>query len=46
MEADNHSLIAFDRGDEVTVQAGDEEIRFLLVSGTPLEEPGTFVKER
>ena len=29
----------FDRGDEVTVQAGEEGIRFLLVSGKPLEEP-------
>ena len=29
----------FDRGDEVTVQAGDEGMRFLLVSGKPLEEP-------
>ena len=29
----------FDRGDEVTVQAGDEGIRFLLVSGKPLREP-------
>ena len=29
----------FDRGDEVEVQAGDEGIRFLLVSGKPLEEP-------
>ena len=29
----------FDRGDEVTVQAGDEGIRFLLVSGKPIEEP-------
>jgi redox-sensitive bicupin YhaK (pirin superfamily) len=29
----------FDSGDEVTVQAGDEGIRFLLVSGKPLEEP-------
>jgi redox-sensitive bicupin YhaK (pirin superfamily) len=38
-EADNRSLILFDRGDEVTVQAGDEGIRFLLVSGKPLEEP-------
>src|SRR6059058_6021594 len=33
------SLIVFDRGDEVTVQAGPEGIRFLLVSGRPLEEP-------
>ena len=38
-EADDHSLVVFDRGDEVTVQAGDEGIRFLLVSGQPLEEP-------
>ncbi len=29
----------FDRGDEVTVQAGNEGIRLLLVSGKPLEEP-------
>jgi redox-sensitive bicupin YhaK (pirin superfamily) len=35
----NRSLILFDRGDEVTVQAGEEGIRFLLVSGKPLEEP-------
>jgi quercetin 2,3-dioxygenase len=39
LEADNRSLILFDRGDEVTVQAGDDGIRFLLVSGKPLEEP-------
>jgi len=38
-EADNRSLVLFDRGDEVTVQAGDAGIRFLLVSGKPLEEP-------
>jgi redox-sensitive bicupin YhaK (pirin superfamily) len=35
----NRSLVLFDRGDEVVVQAGDEGIRFLLVSGKPLEEP-------
>jgi len=29
----------FDRGDEVTVEAGEEGIRFLLVSGRPLAEP-------
>lgn len=29
----------FDSGDEVTVQAGDEGIRFLLISGQPLKEP-------
>ena len=37
--ADNRSLIVFDSGDEVTVQAGEQGIRFLLVSGRPLEEP-------
>jgi redox-sensitive bicupin YhaK (pirin superfamily) len=38
-ESENRSLILFDRGDEVVVQAGDEGIRFLLVSGRPIEEP-------
>ena len=38
-EAGNRSLVLFDSGDEVTVQAGDEGIRFLLVSGRPIEEP-------
>jgi redox-sensitive bicupin YhaK (pirin superfamily) len=35
----NRSLVLFDSGDEVTVQAGDEGIRFILVSGKPLKEP-------
>jgi redox-sensitive bicupin YhaK (pirin superfamily) len=35
----DHSLLLFDHGDEVTVQAGDDGIRFLLVSGKPLQEP-------
>jgi redox-sensitive bicupin YhaK (pirin superfamily) len=35
----NRSLVLFDAGDEVTVQAGPEGIRFLLVSGQPLKEP-------
>ncbi|MDH3292167.1 MAG: pirin family protein [Gemmatimonadota bacterium] len=35
----NRSLVLFDRGDEVTVLAGEEGIRFLLVSGKPIEEP-------
>jgi quercetin 2,3-dioxygenase len=35
----NRSLVLFDSGDEVTVQGGDEGIRFLLVSGKPIEEP-------
>src|SRR6202140_891943 len=37
--ADNRSLVLFDRGDEVMVEAGDDGIPFLLVSGKPLEEP-------
>ncbi len=32
-------MILFDSGDEVVVQAGDQGIRFLLVSGKPLKEP-------
>ena len=35
----NRSLVLFDRGDEIVVQAGDQGVRFLLVSGKPLEEP-------
>ena len=35
----NRSLVLFDRGDEVVVQAGEQGIRFLLVSGKPIEEP-------
>jgi quercetin 2,3-dioxygenase len=35
----NRSLVLFDSGDEVTVQAGDEGIRFILVSGKPIKEP-------
>jgi redox-sensitive bicupin YhaK (pirin superfamily) len=35
----NRSLVVFDSGDEVTVQAGEQGIRFLLVSGKPLKEP-------
>ncbi len=38
-EVANRSLVLFDRGDEVTVQAGEQGIRFLLVSGKPIEEP-------
>jgi quercetin 2,3-dioxygenase len=37
--AGNRSLVLFDRGDEVVVQAGPEGMRFLLVSGKPLGEP-------
>jgi redox-sensitive bicupin YhaK (pirin superfamily) len=35
----NRSLVVFGDGDDVTVQAGDEGIRFLFVSGKPIEEP-------
>lgn len=38
-EAENRSLVVFDSGDEVVVHTGDEGVRFLLVSGKPLEEP-------
>jgi redox-sensitive bicupin YhaK (pirin superfamily) len=35
----NRQLVLFDRGDEIVVQAGETGIRFLLVSGKPIEEP-------
>jgi len=35
----NRTLVVFDTGDEVTVQAGDQGIRFLLISGQPIREP-------
>jgi redox-sensitive bicupin YhaK (pirin superfamily) len=35
----NRSLVMFDSGEEVTVQAGEQGIRFLLVSGKPIREP-------
>jgi len=35
----NRSLVVFDSGDEVVVEAGPEGVRFLLVSGKPIEEP-------
>jgi redox-sensitive bicupin YhaK (pirin superfamily) len=38
-ETGNRSLVLFDSGDEITVQAGDAGIRFLLVSGRPIKEP-------
>jgi len=36
---ENRMLVLFDRGDEVTVEAGQQGVRFLLVSGKPLSEP-------
>jgi hypothetical protein len=38
-ETGNRSLVLFGTGDEVAVQAGEAGIRFLLVSGKPIEEP-------
>jgi redox-sensitive bicupin YhaK (pirin superfamily) len=38
-ETGDRSLILFDSGDEITVRAGEQGIRFLLVSGRPIEEP-------
>ena len=35
----DRTLIQFGTGDEVTVQAGDDGIRFLLISGAPIQEP-------
>jgi redox-sensitive bicupin YhaK (pirin superfamily) len=35
----NRSLVVFDSGDEVTVEAGPQGVRFLLVSGRPIREP-------
>jgi redox-sensitive bicupin YhaK (pirin superfamily) len=37
--AGDRSLVLFDRGDEVVVRAGEEGVRFLLVSGQPIQEP-------
>jgi redox-sensitive bicupin YhaK (pirin superfamily) len=38
-ELGNRSLVLFDRGDEIVVQAGEQGMRFLFVSGKPIEEP-------
>ena len=38
-ELGNRSLVLFDSGDEIVVESGDDGIRFLLVSGRPIEEP-------
>ncbi|PKQ11689.1 MAG: hypothetical protein CVT70_13195 [Alphaproteobacteria bacterium HGW-Alphaproteobacteria-1] len=35
----DRTLVRFGTGDEITVEAGPEGIRFLLVSGAPLAEP-------
>ena len=35
----DRTLIRFGTGDEVTVQAGPDGVRFLLISGAPIDEP-------
>ncbi len=35
----DRTLVRFGTGDEVTVQAGPKGIRFLLISGAPIQEP-------
>jgi len=35
----NRTLVRFGNGDDVTVQAGPEGMRFLLVAGRPIQEP-------
>lgn len=35
----NRTLVRFDTGNEISVQAGPEGVRFLLVSGRPIKEP-------
>ena len=35
----NKTLITFDKGDEVKLLSGNEGVRFLLVSGNPIQEP-------
>ena len=35
----DRTLIRFGTGDEVTVQAGEDGVRFLLISGAPINEP-------
>lgn len=35
----NRNLVVFDNGDEISVQAGEHGVRFLLISGAPIQEP-------
>ncbi len=37
--AGDRSLVVFGQGDEIEVEAGNEGIRFLLISGKPIAEP-------
>jgi len=38
-QADAQSLVIFKDGDTVSITAGEETLRFLLISGKPLREP-------
>lgn len=38
-QSGNRTLVVFGAGDEVVVTAGEQGVRFLLVSGAPLREP-------
>ncbi len=38
-QASNRTLVMFEPCDEVTVEAGETGVRFLLVSGSPFGEP-------
>jgi hypothetical protein len=42
--AGDRSLVLFDAGDEIVVQAGEHGMRFLLVSGKPIQEPVALVR--
>jgi len=35
----NKTLITFDKGNEIKLLSGNKGVRFLLVSGNPIEEP-------
>lgn len=35
----DRTLVKFGTGDEIVVQAGEKGIRFLLIAGTPIQEP-------
>ena len=38
-QSGNRTLVRFGSGDEITVQAGDKGLRFLLMTGRPIQEP-------
>lgn len=38
-QSGNRTLVQFGTGSEITVQAGEQGVRFLLISGAPIQEP-------